>query len=61
MKKDECCKNCINFGWEIMVKGVESIPNPIIQICLIKNKRKSEKGWCKDWKGDMLYIKTKKG
>lgn len=49
MKKNEYCKNCVNFGWE-MVIGVESIPNPFVQICLIKNKRKSENSWCKDWK-----------
>ena len=63
MKKDECCKNCINFGWE-MVNGIETISNPFIHICLIKNKRKSERGWCKDWKDKevgALYIKTDSG
>ena len=49
MKKDEYCKNYVNSGWE-MVNGIESIPNPFIHICLIKNKRKSENSWCKYWK-----------
>ena len=48
MKKDKCCKNCVHFGWE-MVSGIESIPNPFVNICLIKNKRKSENAWCKEW------------
>lgn len=45
----EALKNSVNFGWEMII-GIESIPNPFIHICLIKNKRKSENSWCKDWK-----------
>lgn len=48
VKKNECYKNCSHFGWE-MVSGIESIPNPFVNICLIKGKRKSENAWCKEW------------
>ena len=47
-----------------MVTGIESIPNPFVNVCLIKNKRKSERGWCNYWidkKAGALYIKTDKG
>ena len=48
MRKNECCKNCKYFGWK-MVNDIESIPNPFVNICLIKSKRKSENAWCKEW------------
>lgn len=56
MKKNEYCKNCKHFGWKI-VDGL------CINICLIKNKRKNENGWCKEWinKRYTLYIKADKG
>lgn len=63
MKKNECCKNCAHFGWE-MVSGIESIPNPFVNVCLIKNKRKSERGWCSYWRdkgAGALYIQTERG
>ena len=63
VKKNGCCKNCAHFGWE-MVSGIESIPNPFVNVCLIKHKRKSERGWCNYWidkKAGALYIKTDKG
>ena len=61
MKKNECCKNCAHFGWE-MVK--DDVPTPFRNICLLKNKRKSEQGWCNYWRNKgagTLYIKTERG
>ena len=61
VKKNKCCKNCAHFGWE-MVK--DDVPTPFRNICLLKNKRKSERGWCNYWKNKgagTLYIQTERG
>lgn len=61
VKKNKCCKNCAHFGWE-MVK--DDVPTPFRNICLLKDKRKSERGWCNYWKNKgagTLYIQTERG
>lgn len=44
-----------------MVTGIESIPNPFVNVCLIKSKRKSKNAWCKHWRdkgAGALYTQT---
>ena len=47
-----------------MVTGIESIPNLFVNACLIKNKIKSEQGWCKYWRdkgAGALYMQIERG